>query len=269
MVLKLIVKLILGFGLFFACVKHMESKGIYYPVKEVTLYPSAADLDFEEIYLNTIDNVKINGWFIPCASAKYTLLFCHGNAGNIQDRLDKLQLLHQIGLDLFIIDYRGFGKSQAQPSEKGFYLDALAAYDYLVNSRHIAPAQIILYGESLGTAVAIDLASQRKVGALILEGAFSCGRDMAKRMYPFLPKFLFSNIFDSLTKIKKIDAPKLFLHSRSDTTVPFALADKLYRAAQEPKEFIELSGGHNDAFLVSPEKFISSISAFIKGLQTN
>lgn len=248
-------------------VKYLEIRGIYYPVKEISLYPSSRNIPYEDIYFNTEDNLKINGWFIPQAEARYTLLFFHGNAGNIGNRLDKLSMLWKKGLNIFIIDYRGFGNSAGRVYENGLYRDAKAAYDYLVNSRRIPPDKIIIYGESLGTAVAIDLATKIKSRALILEGAFSRGKDMAATIYPFLPNFIFSNSFDSLAKIKNITAPKLFIHSRSDEVVPFALFEKLYRAALEPKEFAEISGDHNNGFLASADKYLSAIDLFIEKLK--
>ena len=264
--MRVFLSILIGLGLIFAYVKYLEYKGIYYPVKEILIYPSSAGMSFKDIYITAQDNVRINGWFISNPKAKYTLLFFHGNAGNIGDRIDKLQLLYQVGLNIFIIDYRGFGRSQGSPSESGFYRDALAAYDYLLNTINVKPEQIVLYGESLGTAIAVDLGFNREVKALILEGAFSCGRDMAVKIYPFLPRFIFSNSFDSLTKIKEINAPKLFIHSRNDEIVPFNLAKKLYNHARGPKEFLEIEGDHNNAFLSSRRLYVSSIRAFIEKL---
>jgi len=261
--MRIILNILIGIGLIFAYVKYLEYKGIYYPVKEILIDPSSAGMPFKDIYIITEDNVRINSWFISNPKARYTILFFHGNAGNIGDRIDKLELLYQEGLNIFIIDYRGFGKSQGRPSERGFYRDASAAYEYLVNTIGASPERIILYGESLGSAIAVDLAFHRKVKALILEGAFSCGRDMGVKFYPFLPRFIFANSFDSLTKIKDIAAPKLFIHSRDDEIVPFSLAKKLYDRAREPKEFLEVRGDHNSAFLDSKEPYISSIRAFV------
>jgi len=245
-------------------VKYIEARAIYFPIKGIEFTPKLAGLSFEDIYIETEDNIRINGWFIPGNNAKYTILFCHGNAGNIGYRLEKILLLHKMKLNIFIIDYRGYGRSQGRPSEKGVYLDAKAAYDYLVNKRKIKPEDIILYGESLGCAVVIHLAAEEKVGALIAEGAFTRGRDMAKSLYPFLPAAFFSNSFDSLSKIEKIDAAKLFIHSKNDEVVPIGLARRLYNAASEPKYLAEISGGHNSAFLDSQEKYISSIASFIE-----
>ncbi len=252
--------------LFFGYAKYIESRGMYFPIKEIEHTPEILGLPFEDVYINAEDGVRINGWFIPGSKAKYTLLFCHGNAGNIGHRLEKLMLLHKIKLNLFIIDYRGYGRSKGTPSEKGIYLDTKAAYDYLVDKRKIKPEQIILYGESLGSAAIIHLAAEQKVGGLIVEGGFTRGRDLARILYPLLPTAFFSDSFDSLAKIKKIDAAKLFIHSKDDEIVPFSLAQQLYAAAGGPKRFAELRGGHNSTFLDSKEKYISSITSFIQSL---
>jgi len=264
---RIIFLVVIGAITILAYIKYIESKGIFYPDKIIGLLPSDVNLTYEDVYLNTQDKVKIHGWFITHRQAKYTILFFHGNAGNIGHRLEKLLMFWNMGVNIFIIDYRSYGKSEGKVSEKGLYLDAKAAYDYLVNNRRILPEQIILYGESLGTAVVIDLAANAGVRAIILEGAFSKGKDMAKRIYPFLPAILFSNSFDSLEKIKRVGVPKLFIHSRDDEIVPLALAYKLYNASPEPKEFAKIEGGHNTAFLDSKEKYISSIDLFIKKLQ--
>jgi len=128
------------------------------------------------------------------------------------------------------------------------------------------PDKIIIYGESLGTAVAIDLASKNKTIGIILEGAFSSGKDMAKRIYPFMPLFFFSNIFDSLSKIKKVKVKKLFIHSKNDEIVPYDLARKLYESSPQPKIFVDIIGGHNTAFIDSRDRYISSIKDFIANL---
>lgn len=264
--MKTIVYIVIAVVLLLGYIKYIEIHSIFFPMAEIEFTPEFINLTYEDVYLETKDNIKINAWFIPYTNAKYTILFYHGNAGNIGHRLDKINLLHQIGTNIFIIDYRGFGRSQGRPSEHGIYIDAQAAYDYLVNTRRIQPEDIILYGESLGGAAAVDLASKIKIRALIVEGTFSRGQDMAKRMYPFLPSILFSRKFDSLKKIKEVKAPKLFIHSKDDEIVPLNLAKKLFNVAPEPKYFVEMSGGHNEGFLDSQGKYTSSITSFIEQL---
>jgi len=259
---KTAVYIIIVAAFLFGYVRYTERRITFFPMKRVEFTPEVAGLSFEDIYFAARDNARINAWFIPADQARYTILFCHGNAGNIGHRLEKITMLHRIGLNVFIIDYRGYGQSRGRPSERGLYLDAKAGYDYLLNHRRLSPEQIILYGESLGSAAVIDLASKEKVAGLILEGTFTRGRDMAKRICPFLPAFLFSDSFNSLDKIKQVNAPKLFIHSKNDEIVPFAFCRKLYDTADKPKYLAELIGGHNSAFVDSREKYISSIASF-------
>lgn len=265
---RLLIIALIGCGLIVGYVRYLEKKYLFYPKKEITRYPSSYNIPFEDVYIKTRDGLLINGWFIPHDNAKYTLLFFHGNGGNIGYRLEKLQILNSIGINIFIIDYRAYGKSQGSPSEKGFYSDATAAFRYLTDERKIPAEKIILYGESLGAAVAIDLASRAKVRALITEGAFSDEGDMARNIYPAMPTFILHNRFDSLGKIKKVEAPKLFIHSVDDEIVPFQLGYKLYGAAEKPKKFIIIRGSHNRAFLNSKEKYFSSINSFLATLTT-
>lgn len=263
---RIIFYLALFILLTFGYVKYLELRGIFYPIQKISFTPSDIKLGFEDVYFTTDDGLKINAWFVPYANAKYTLVFFHGNAGNIGDRIDKIILLNNLKLNIFIIDYRGFGQSQGKPSEQGLYLDAEAAYGYLINTRRIFPEQIILYGESLVAAAVINLAAKVKVKALILEGAFSSGKDMAKIIFPFIPNFFFSNSFNSAGKIKKIQIPKLFLHSQNDEIIPIRLSQKLFSFAVQPKYFFELKGGHNTCFLDSKEEYLSALKFFIDRL---
>jgi len=243
--------------------KYIERTNVFFPSEEIEATPEILNLDYDDIYIDTEDSVKINGWFIPNDKAEYTLLFFHGNGGNISNRLDKIKMLYDLDLSIFIIDYRGYGRSKGSPTEEGLYLDALTSYNYLVNKRKIENDRIIVYGESLGTVVAVDLAQKKDVKAIVLEGAISSGRDLAKIYYPYMPTPLFSIKLDSESKIKEVNVPKLFLHSKEDEIVPIKLARKLYEVSPEPKEFIELRGGHSSAYQDSKEKYLSSIKSFI------
>ncbi len=266
MVVKLIIYILIIALLVVGYVKYLESTSIFFPAKDVEYFPSLIGLSFENIYIQTQDKLKINGWFIPHPDAKYTVLFLHGNAENIGTRLDKLKLLHEAKVNIFIVDFRGYGESEGKPTERGCYLDSQAAYHYLVNIRQVPPENIILYGESLGGAVAVDLASRVKIKGLILEGAFTNISDMAKVIYPFVPSFLISVKFDSLAKIKNVEAAKLFIHSRDDEVVPFKLGKKLYAAAKEPKKFCQIIGDHNIDFLDFEKQCLPVIEEFINGL---
>ena len=166
---------------------------------------------------------------------------------------------------MFIFDYRGYGRSQGRPSEKGLYLDAGAAYEYLV-AQGITANTIIGYGESLGGAVIIDAASKNTMAALIVDSSFSSAKDMIKAIYPFLPHWIFASKFYSSWKIKNINIPKLIIHSINDEIIPYRLGRKLYDEAAPPKEFLDIRGGHNSNFFESEDILKERISAFLKGL---
>lgn len=247
----------------FLYLKYIERKALYIPFREITETPKSKGLDYRELSVKTPDQQVLNAWFIPSPAARGTLLFLHGNGGNLSHRLEKISLFHEVGLNVFIVDYRGYGKSSGRPSEAGLYRDAQAAYDHVVQKLNIPAAQIVVYGESLGAAVALNLAAHNKIAALILEGAFTNVRDMAHWVYPFLPTIFLSAKYDSLARIKDIRVPILFIHSRNDEIVPFALGQELFEAALPPKEFVVISGGHNDAFFNQTEIVRQHIKDFI------
>ena len=249
--------------LLFLSIRFLEKKSLYFPLRKIESVPQDAGLDYEEVFVTTKDGVQISAWFIPSGEPRATILFSHGNGGNISHRIEKMKILNELNLNIFIFDYRGYGMSKGNPSEEGLYLDAAAAYDCLVNEKKIPARKIIGYGESLGGAVIIDLASKRELGGVIIEGSFSSIRDMAKKYFPFIPVFVYKTSFNSFEKIKSIKSPKLHFHAVSDKTVPFELGKKLFGNAPEPKEFVELQGGHNDAFIVSQDVYSSEIDSFI------
>lgn len=251
-----------------AYLKYIESKSIFFPTREHGLTPDAASLKYANVFLSTSDGVRLHGWFFPHDDARYTLLFLHGNGGNISHRLEKMRILHENRMAIFIFDYRGYGFSGGKPCEKGLYLDAEAAYRYLTDELSIAPDRIIVYGESLGTAVAIQLAANHQIKALILEGILSSVRDMAHKLYPSLPAVIFKDQFNSVRKIPSLTAAKLFIHSRNDEIVPLDFARKVYDAALQPKVFVEIYGGHNTAFLDSRTHYTAAIDSFLTTLPT-
>lgn len=249
--------------------RHAETRLIYFPERGIETTPRQLGLDYQEIWLNTRDGVKINGWFMPSRHPNgFTLLLLHGNAGNISHRLEKYAVLLDLGADVLAIDYRGYGKSGGQPDEAGTYLDADAAYRYLAEQRNIAPQRIVLYGESLGTAVAVDLASRVENGGVILEEGFTSVPDAAREMYPWLPlRWLLRTQYRSLDKIGRIHAPLLIFHSRDDEFFSLRHAQRLLAAATPPKRLVELDGGHNDAFLVSKTLYRSALQRFFGELR--
>ncbi len=199
-----------------------------------------------------------------------TVLFFHGNGGNLTDRIEKLVLLSSLGLDVFIIDYRGYGRSEGRPDEAGIYKDGYAAYKYLVDKRKLSADKIIIFGESLGGAVALAVAAKFPVGGLILEATMTRARDLAVRALPIVPPSLYLKTkFDNLTRIAKITAPLLIIYGTKDTTIPPSHSVRLFEAANEPKELLAIEGAHhNDLFVVGGEKYTRSIRRFLQKVVT-
>ena len=205
-----------------------------------------------------------DAWFIPAAQSGPTLLFFHGNAGNISHRLDSIRIFHTLGLNVLIFDYRGYGRSSGKPSEQGVYRDAETAWHYLTEAREIDPDRIILFGRSLGSAVAAWLATRTRSGAVILESPFTSVPDLAAKLYPLAPVRLLARLeFNTLAAAQAIHSPLLVMHSRQDEIIPFSHGRAVYGAARAPKRFVELSGGHNDGFIVSGDAYAQSLRAFI------
>lgn len=260
------LRIIILLVLFVFFLRYTEKRVLFYPTKDVSYSPAEVGLDFEDIFFKAADNVNINGWFVPCLDAEYTILFCHGNAGNIANRVEKLKFFHDLKCNVFIFDYRGYGKSEGSPSEEGIYKDVKGAYDYLL-SRRIRPATIIGYGESLGGAVITDLALKEKLAGLITDSSITSVKDMVKKIYPFLPYWLFASRLDAESKIKSIAAPKLIIHSINDEIVPYAQGLKLFKAAAKPKEFLKIHGGHNSGFYECEDILKDKIGNFIRGIK--
>lgn len=257
----------LGLMIFFlGMVRYIEKNSIYFPMKEITATPEEVGLSYEDVYFDTSDGKCLNGWFIAGDEDGVTVILNHGNAGNIGHRLEKLLIFHNLGLNVLIFDYRGYGKSEGAPSESGLYKDAMAAYIYLTEKRKVSEDQIVLYGESIGGAVVIDLARKVKVRALITEETFTSVKDMAKIAYPFLPHFVFSTRFDSVAKIRQVGCSKLIIHSVDDEIVPFPMGEKLFDEALPLKTFLKIRGTHNTAFLDSQKQFVEGIGSFLNDL---
>ncbi|MBU0549638.1 MAG: alpha/beta hydrolase [Candidatus Omnitrophica bacterium] len=248
----------------FAYLRYFESKGIYYPTKDISLSPADIGIKYEDIFFTTEDGARLNGWFIPQEKPRGTLLFCHGNAGNIGDRVEFVGIFYKLNLNVLIFDYRGYGRSQGRPSEEGLYKDAQAAYRYLLSRKDINKSPIIIYGKSIGANVAIDLASKVNTVALIVDSAFTSACDMGRKLFPYLPvKWVITVKFDALAKIKEINIPKLIIHSRDDEIVPFKMGQRLFEAAPQPKEFYPMRGGHNEAIFIAGQEYASRIDKFL------
>jgi hypothetical protein len=242
----------------------LADRFVYFPTRDLDGgTPATIGLAYEDVALRTADGVRLHAWFGPGGAGRPTLLFLHGNAGNISHRLEKLSILNDLGVSVLLLDYRGYGLSRGEPSEAGTYRDADAAYDWL-RARGIEPGSVVPYGESLGGGVATDLAARRPVGALILESTPTNMPDVARAHYPLLPAGLLLSVrYDALAKIPSVSAPLLLLHSSEDEIVPFAMAERLHRAARPPKRLVRLRGGHNDNFLVAKDAYVTALREFL------
>lgn len=246
----------------------MQSRLLYYPTvpsRGLTAEPSDIGLDYESVIISTSDNIKIHGWFVPARPERATLLFLHGNAGNISHRLDSLRIFNQLGFSTFIIDYRGYGQSQGKISEQGTYRDAEAAWNYLTQARRIPRQQIIVFGRSLGGAIAAHVAGRFIPGILILESSFTSVPDMAARLYPLVPARLLSRFqYDARKMLESVTSPVLIIHSPDDDIIPFENGQLLFESARTPKEMLKIRGDHNSGFLVSGSLYTEGISSFIE-----
>lgn len=242
-----------------------QSRFIYFPLRQIEATPAILGLTYEAVQFEAEDGVKLSGWFIPAEEASRIVLFFHGNAGNISHRLESIALFHRLGLSVFIIDYRGYGQSEGSPSESETYLDAAAAWRYLVEERGSEPEQIIIFGRSLGGAVATWLAHNHPPKALIIESTFTSVPDMGAGQYPFLPVRLLARIqYNSLERIPQINVPILIVHSPEDEIIPYSHGQQLFQAANEPKTFLQLRGGHNEGFIISGQPYEEGLKSFIE-----
>jgi fermentation-respiration switch protein FrsA (DUF1100 family) len=248
----------------------MQPKFLYGPIREVFSTPAELGLDFENVVFKSADGLNLSGWYIPVDTPRFTLLFCHGNGGNIAHRLDSINIFHNLGLNCFIFDYRGYGDSQGKPSEKGTYLDAMAAYKWLTEEKKTPAENIIIFGRSLGGSIAAQLAGKVEARSLVVESAFTSYVDMGKEYYPYMPVRWFARFgYRTIDYIRNVRCPVMFIYSGNDEIVPFKFGLKLYEAANEPKEFIEIFGGHNDCFLVSSEIYTEVWEKWLKLIAEN
>lgn len=264
---KLIRFLLISFlslFLFNAWMYSQQPGMVFYPLTELKSTPADWGLAYEDVALTTSDNVAIHGWYIPAKESKQVILFFHGNGGNISHRGDSLEIFHSLGFNVLIIDYRGYGKSKGAMSEQGFYLDAVAAWQYLLNKRNFKSHDIIIFGRSLGGAIATQLATHVDQKALIVESTFSSVKDMASMMMPFVSKLIYLRYsFNTEKMINKVNSPLLLMHSQDDDIVPYELGEKVFAAADSPKYFFALQGNHNDGFMQSVTEYKKALTWFI------
>ncbi|HYA19245.1 MAG TPA: alpha/beta hydrolase [Burkholderiales bacterium] len=242
-----------------------QSRFIYFPEigREEVATPREAGMDYQPVTISS-SGERLDGWFVPAPHARGVVLYLHGNGGSISLRLDFLRMFRELGLSIFIFDYRGFGKSSGKPTEEGTYQDAEAAWKYLVETRHVAPASIVFYGESLGGAVAAWLAARVTPGALIISSTFTSVPDLAAKYYYMFPVRLLARYqYNTAEYLHSVACPVLIVHSREDEIVPFEHGQRLYAAAHDPKQFLEIHGDHNSGLLLSRDLWMKGVRAFL------
>ena len=243
----------------------IERHFLYFPTGLLIFSPSDFGMEYEDVYFTASDGVTLNAWLIRAGADAPMVLWFHGNAGNIADRLDNARLLFERGLSLFMIDYRGYGRSEGEPSEQGINEDGRAAHDYLI-SQGVAPENLIVFGRSLGSTVAISLASRNECAGVVLESAFTNMAEMARRHYPVIPGLGgLKKKFPSIDRIGSIESPILFIHGDEDEIVPYELGRRLFDAATAEKDFYTIKGAdHNDTYLVGGKEYFDRFEKFAR-----
>ncbi len=241
-----------------------QTNFIYRPMRQLEATPADIQLDYEKLQLTSDGGVGISGWYVPSSPSRGVVLFCHGNAGNISHGLESIQVFNSMGLDVLIFDYQGYGLSEGTPSEAGTYADSEAAWQYLTEVKGIAPERIIIFGRSLGGAVAARLATVYRPAGLVVEAAFTSLPDLAGDIFPYMPMRLVMWFeYETVESIAKVNCPVLVAHSPKDDLISFAHGRRLFEAAPEPKQFIELSGSHGSGFYGSEKSYISGWKKFL------
>ena len=248
--------------------RRFEHNMVYYPSRTLDVQPNQLGRPFEEVFIPVEGGEQIHAWYFPALPGPVVLV-CHGNAGNISHRLELAQLLLEAGGSVLLFDYRGYGLSSGEPGEEQTYRDAQAAWRWL-SQKGFAGTSIIAYGESLGGGVATELAEREVLGGLILQSTFTSIPDLGGELFPWMPIRLFGSIkYDTLHKLPRLKIPILIMHSREDKLIRYCHAERNFAAANQPKYFCEINGGHNDALFASRPKFLVAIKEFLRSLMAN
>lgn len=242
----------------------------FFPTREITNTPDDLGMPFEEVYFPATDGTQLHGWFVP-GRGDDTIVWFHGNAGNISNRVYNIMLLNQrVGANLFIFDYRGYGRSEGKPSEKGMYSDGEGALEYLRSREDIDQDGLVLFGRSLGGCIVAELAMSHRAKAVIMESSFTSVDAMSRHKRPAIAFFIPSRLlvwsrFDSLSKMSRIHSPVMIVHGDKDVTVPIHMGRELFEAANEPKRFYEIKGAtHDDTHMVGGENYFKALREFIE-----
>ncbi len=245
-----------------------EHSQIYHPTRDAEYTPDDVGRPAEEVWLKTPDGLRLHAWFFAAdklsSRARFAVLYCHGNGGNITSRPGYYRAILETGVSLLTFDYRGYGRSDGEPGESGTYTDAQAAYQWL-RSRGFAPEHILVWGESLGGGIASHVATTERIGGLVLQSTFTNIPDIGAELFPWLPVKLLSRIkYDTHSRLPAITCPVVVMHSRADTTIRFSHGEKNFAAAREPKAFIELEGDHNDPLLANRSRFVAGAEKLLQ-----
>jgi len=242
-----------------------QPRMLFFPTRDMQKTPKDWGLAYEDVYLDSSNGNRIHGWFMPNSKSNRAILFFHGNGGNISHRGDSLVIFSRLGLNVLIVDYQGYGNSEGRPGEQEFNDDAHAAFRELTEKRGFIKENIVVFGRSLGGAVASRLAAETQPGTVILESTFSSISDMAARFFPLMSKFVVQRYhFNTIEQVRKINSPVLVLHSRSDEIIPFASGEQVYLAANKPKLFVEMTGDHNNGFLNTQPGYEQVLAKFLE-----
>ena len=245
-----------------------EHSQVYHPTRDAEYTPDDVGRPAEDVWLKTSDGLRLHAWFFAADQssprAKFVMLFCHGNGGNLTSRPGYYRAILETGVNLLTFDYRGYGRSDGEPSEAGTYTDAEAAYQWL-RTRGFAPEHILVWGESLGGGIASHLAATEPVGGLMLQSTFTSIPDIGAELFPWLPVRLISRIkYDTHSRLPHLKCPVVVMHSRGDTTIRFHHGERNFAAAREPKAFVELEGDHNDALLANRAAYVSGAEKIVQ-----
>ena len=241
-----------------------QDKLIFFPSKEIIETPKDYNLPYKDLYFSLDSQTKIHAWLIENPKAKSVIILCHGNAGNIANRLHLIYHIYQMNFSILIFDYPGFGKSTGKVNEESSYQAAQKSWDYLVEEKKVKSNHIIIWGRSIGGAIAAHLAKNKQAEALILESSFTSLLSIAKKQFPVFPiKQIARYSYDTSKIIAEIKIPTLIIHSKEDEIIPFTHGEELYKKANEPKQFLEIKGSHNEGWFISRKKYFKEIKEFI------
>lgn len=268
--ISLVIYTVVGLLLLNVMMYFQQPLMIFYPISELYQTPDQWGLEYDDVTLKTDDGIELHGWFLPRQGSNRVLLFFHGNAGNISHRRDSIEVFNRLGLNVFIFDYRGYGQSQGRPNEQGLYRDASAAWRYLTEQKKFASENIILFGRSLGGAVAARLAAEVDARGLILESTLSSAKEFAREVFRILSRLVVIRYgFNTVEHIQNVNYPVLVLHSPDDEIMPFRLGKKVYASANEPKRFVEMRGDHNSGFYLSQPEYEQALADWLETLESD